>query len=334
MRALLCRRYCEWDELEIAEVPAPAMIAGGVRIAVAYAAIGFASSLQVAGRYQRSYPLPFTPGTEVAGVVTEVAAGVTQVKPGERVLAIVDWGGLADQVVTPAATVYPVPAELPLNPGIHLANSYGTAYGALHWRGELSSGETLLVLGAAGGVGSAAVEVGHALGARVIAAASTEQKRAFALAHGAHHAVAYEGMRDAVKAASGDRGVDVVFDPVGGAAFDAALRCVVPFGRIVTLGYASGQVPQVPANLLLVKNISVIGHNMGLYYGWGLIDERVRHEAQIRAMMDQLFTWALAGQLRPHVSHCLPLAEFREAMRVIRAREAIGKVIIAIAPQA
>ena len=330
MRALLCRRNCEWDELEITVVAPPPMVTMGVRIAVEFASVSFAMSLQVAGRYQRTYPLPFTPGTEVAGVVLEVADGVIQVKPGDRVLAIVDWGGLAEQVVTPAYTVYPVPDGLPLNPGIHLPNAYGTACGALEWRGKLMPGETLLVLGAAGAVGSAAVELGRVLGAQVIAAASSERKRSFALQQGAHQAVAYEDMREAAKQATDGEGVDLVYDPVGGSAFDTALRCVATFGRIVTLGFASGTVPQVPANLLLVKNIAVIGHNMGLYYGWGPVDLRAVYEERMRGMMADLYTWTLEGKLRPHVSHCLPLAEFREAMRLIREREAQGKVIVAL----
>jgi NADPH2:quinone reductase len=328
MRALLCRQPCEWDELEITDVAPPAMVPHGVRIAVHYASVSFAMSLQVAGRYQRSYPMPFTPGTEVAGVVLEVADGVTQVKAGDRVLAIVDWGGLAEEVVTPAYTVYPVPDGLKLNPGIHLPNAYGTAFGALDWRGKLMPGETLLVLGAAGGVGSAAVELGRVLGADVIAVASSAEKRAFAIEHGAHVAVGYEDVREAVRQATGGRGVNVVYDPVGGAAFDTALRCVASFGCIVTLGYASGQVPQVPANLLLVKNIAVIGHNMGLYYGWSPVDERALYEERMRGMMDELFAWTLQGKLHPHVSNCFGLREFREAMSVIRAREAQGKVVI------
>jgi NADPH2:quinone reductase len=328
MKALLCRSPREWDELEIADIEPPAMVPMGVRIEVHYASVSFANGLQVAGRYQRTYPMPFTPGTEVAGVVLEVAGGVTAVKPGDRVLAILDWGGIVQQVVTTAYTVYKVPDALPLNPGIHLPNAYGTAYGALDWRARLMPGESVLVLGAAGGVGSAAVELGQVLGATVIAAASSEEKRRFALAHGAHHAVDYANLREAVKEITDGEGVDVVYDPVGGAAFDAALRCVAPFGRIVTLGYASGTVPQIPANLLLVKNIAVLGHNMGLYYGWGPSDERALYEERMRGMMDDLFNWAVEGKLRPHVSHCLPLAQFREAMRAIRERRAQGKVVI------
>ena len=334
MRALVCHRSCDWNELEVEEIAAPPMITGGVRIAVGYASVSFAMSLQVAGKYQRTYPMPFTPGTEVAGTVTEIAQGVSQVKVGDRVLAITDWGGLAEQVVTRAATVYPLPADCagrwPLVPAIHLPNAYGTAYGALRWRAAVAEGDTVLVTGGAGGVGVAAVELARHLGARVIAVASTPEKRAFALAHGAHVAVGYDGLRDAVLAASAGQGVDVAIDMVGGDACDAIIRTLRPFGRLVSVGFASGRIPQVPANLLLVKNIAVLGHNMGLYYGWGPLDERARFEPRMRAMMHDLFDWTAAGALRPHVSHVLPLAAHREAMRLIREREARGKVVIEI----
>ena len=243
-------------------------------------------------------------------------------------LAICDWGGIAEQVVVPAATVYPIPEALPFDPGIHLPNAYGTAYGGLFWRGGLKAGETVLILGAAGGVGVAAVELARDAGATVIAAASTEDKRAFAIEHGAHTAVPNDTLRDAVMAATNNAGVDLVYDPVGGSLFDAALRTVKPFGRIVTLGFASGTVPQIPANLLLVKNISVIGHNMGLYYGWSPRDERVQHEPKMRAMMNALLQLTVTGKLHPHVSHRFTLDQFRDAMQAIKSRAAQGKVII------
>ncbi len=341
MRALVCHASCDWNDLVIEDIAPPAMVERGVRIAVAAASVSFAMSLQVAGKYQRTYPKPFTPGSEVAGTVIEVAAGVTQVKPGDRVLAVVDWGGLAEQVVVPAATVYPLPDALAGSsvssvgdPAIHLTNAYGTSYGGLFWRGALQAGETVLVLGAAGGVGVAAVELARHAGATVIAAASSADKRAFALAHGAHVAVGNETLRDAVMDATQGRGVDLVYDPVGGALFDAALRTVKPFGRIVTLGFASGIIPQIPANLLLIKNIAVLGLNMGLYYGWGLRDERWLHEPKIRAMMKTLFDLAIDGTIKPHVSHRFALDDFRLAMGAILAREAQGKVIIQIKGQA
>lgn len=328
MRALVCHSPRAWDELVVEDIVPPALTPGSVRIEVDCASVSFAMGLQVAGKYQRAYPMPFTPGTEVAGVVLEVSPGVTQVKPGDRVLAICDWGGIAEQVVVPAATVYPIPDTLNFDPSIHLPNAYGTAYGGLFWRGQLQAGETVLILGAAGGVGVAAVELARNAGATVIAAASTDDKRAFAIAHGAHHAVANEGLRDAVMAATNNAGVDLVYDPVGGTLFDAALRTVKPFGRIVTLGFASGTVPQIPANLLLVKNISVLGHNMGLYFGWGLRDERQQYEPKMRAMMNELFTLTASGKLHPHVSHRFSLDQFREAMQAIKSRAAQGKVII------
>jgi NADPH:quinone reductase len=334
MKALVCHSPRDWDALELGDIAPPPMIENGVRIGVDCASVSFAMSLQVAGKYQRTYPMPFTPGTEVAGTVLEAAPGVTQVKPGDRVLANIDWGGMAEQVVTRAHTVYPLPpgseAALPFIPAIHLPNAYGTSYGALVWRGGLVAGETVLVLGAAGAVGIAAVELARHLGARVIAAASSADKRAFTLAHGAHAAVGYDQLRDEVMAATGGAGVDVVIDPVGGAPFDAALRTVRPFGRMVVVGFAGGTIPQVPANLLLVKNIAVVGHNMGLYYGWGPVDERAKHEPRMRRMVADLVDWTLAGALKPHVSHIFALTQFREAMQVIRERRAQGKVVVRI----
>jgi len=337
MRALVCRQPCDWNELTVEDITPPAMVPNGVRIAVDYASVSFAMSLQVAGKYQRTYPMPFTPGTEVAGTVIETAPEVTAIKPGDRVLAIPDWGGLAEQVVMRAETVYPLPAEhstkLDLIPAIHLPNAYGTAYGALRWRAGVAAGDTVLVTGAAGAVGVATVELARHLGARVIAVASTPDKQAFAVAHGAHAAVGYANLRDDVMAATDGRGVDVAIDMVGGDAFDAIIRTLRPFGRLVSVGFAGGRIPQAPANLLLVKNIAVLGHNMGFYYGWGPVDERARHEAQMRDMLHDLFDWTADGALTPHVSHILPLGEYREAMRLIREREAQGKVVIAIGAQ-
>ena len=330
MRALVCHSPCDWNNLVIEDIPAPPMVPGGVRIAIACSAVSFAMSLQVAGKYQRTYPRPYTPGSEVAGTVLEVAPGVSQVKPGDRVLAVADWGALAEEVVMPAATVYPLPASLSFDPAIHLTNAYSTAYGSLFWRGALKAGETVLVLGAAGAVGVAAVELARNAGAHVIAAASTEAKRNFALAHGAHITISNDNLRDAVMAATNNEGVDLVYDPVGNPLFDAALRTVKPFGRIVTLGFAGGQIPQIPANLLLVKNIAVIGFNIGLYYGWSPRDERLKHEPLMRAMMRELCQLTEDGKLTPHVSHRFRLDEFREAMRVILARASQGKVLIRI----
>ena len=328
MRALLCERPCDWDELSVQDIAEPAMITGGVRIAVQAASVSFAMSLQVAGKYQRTYPMPFVPGTEVGGVVLEVDTGVSEVQVGDNVLAIIDWGGLAQQVVTRKHTVYPLPAALKVIPSIHLPNAYGTAYGALVWRGAVQAGETVMVLGASGAVGSAAVQIAHTIGARVIAVASTRDKRRFAHEHGADHTVSYEAMRDEALEFTSGRGVDLVIDPVGGNAFTQAIRSMATFGRLLTVGYADGTIPQVAANLLLVKNISVIGHNMGLYYGWSPIDERVQFEPKMRAMMVQLFDWTVQRKLMPTVWQSFELDQFKQAMQAVRSREAIGKVIV------
>jgi NADPH2:quinone reductase len=328
MRALLCRQWCEFKDLRIEEVPAPALRPGCVRLRVAYAGLGFAVSLLVAGKYQRKPPLPFTPGTEVTGTVIEVAAGVTRVKPGDRVLAVLDWGGFAEEAIATEETVYPLPAGMALDSSVHLAISYPTAYAALVWRARLQPGECLLVHGAAGGTGLAAVELGKLLQARVIACASSEEKRATAKAHGADLVLPASEFREAVKQFTGGRGADIVFDPVGGEVFDESLRCIAAEGRILPIGFASGRVPQIPANILLVKNISVLGLNYGTYIGWGLSDERRSHAPRVQAMLAQLFDWTLAGKLKPTLSHCFALARYAEAMDVVLARGSTGKVAL------
>ena len=330
MRALLCRQWCEFEDLRIEEIPAPSMRPGCVRVRVAYAGLGFAVSLMVAGKYQRKPPLPFVPGPEVTGTVIEVASGVTRVKPGDRVLAVLDWGGFAEEAIATEETVYPLPSGLDLAASTPLAISYPTAYAALVWRARLQPGETLLVHGAAGGTGLAAVELGKQLQARVIACASSEKKRAAAKAHGADLVLPASSFREQVKEFTGGRGADVVYDPVGGDVFDESLRCVAAEGRILLIGFASGRVPQIPANILLVKDVAVLGLNYGNYIGWGLTDERRAYAPRVQAMMAQLFDWTLAGKLKPTVSHCFELSRFAEAMQVVVARGSMGKVVLKI----
>ncbi len=332
MKALLCRQYGPWDALKIEEIETPKLTAGGVRIRIEAGSISFAMSLQVAGKYQVQYPMPFIPGTEIGGVITELASDVPGLRVGDRVLALLDWGGMAEETVIRHHTVYKLPEGLPIVPAIHLPNAYGTAYGALVWRGGLDiekrNDKTIVVTGAAGAVGCAAVQIGSLLGARVIAVASSPAKQAFAREQGATISVGYESMREAVLDATQGKGADLVLDQVGGDAFAQALRCTGTFGQIITIGYAGGAIPQIPANLLLVKNISVIGHNMGVYFGWGPLDRRVEFEPAMRQMTNQLFDWTLAGRLRPTVSDEFRLGEFREAMNLVLARRSTGKVII------
>ena len=333
MRALLCREWGEVKDLRIEDVPVPELRPGCVRLRVAYAGLSFSLSLIVAGKYQVRPPLPFVPGTDVAGTVTEVADGVTRVKPGDRVVAILDWGGFAEFAVATEETVYPLPPAMDLATAIYLPNSYGTAYGALAWRARLQPGETLVVHGAAGAVGLAAVEVGKLLQARVIACASTEEKRAVALAHGADLVLPVREFREQVKEFTAGRGADVIFDPVGGEVFDESLRAIAIEGRILLIGFASGKVPQIPANILLVKNASALGFNYGTFAGWGPTDERRTYAPRMQAMMAQLIDWAQSGRIRPRLSHCFELSRFSEAMDTVLARRNAGKVALKLGPE-
>lgn len=337
MRAVVCHRWCEFDELEIEDFQLPPLPPDGVRIAVRYASVSFATSLWVSGKYQIKPPLPFVPGTECAGVVLACGAEVTRCKVGDRVVAILDWGGFAEEAIASELAVFPVPDGLELQQAIYLPNSYGTALGALRWRARLAPGETLLVHGAAGAVGLAAVELGKVLGAgRVIATASTEAKLAVARDHGADHTIRSDApdLAAQVKACSGGRGADVIFDPVGGDLFDASLRCINQEGRLLTIGYASGRIPSAPANLLLVKNASVMGYNYGTYLGWGLPEARQRHAPRIKENLDDLFAWCRSGALKPLIGQTFPFTQYREAMAAVMNRQSVGKVILVIGHEA
>ena len=262
-------------------------------------------------------------------MVLEAAAGITQVVPGDRVCAVIDWGGHAEEVVIDPATVYKIPDAMPFHLAPQFPTLYATAFAGLDWRARLQPGETLLVHGAAGAVGLAAVELGKAMGARVIATASTPEKLSVARAHGADGAVLFpaDGALEAIKGLVPD-GADVVFDPVGGDAFDLSLRAVVQCGRILVIGFASGRIQQIPANILLVKNISVLGFNYGKFTGWGLIDERHQHEPKVRAAFATMFRWFEEGKLHPTTSHRFPLRDYAAAMDAVLARQAIGKIVL------
>jgi NADPH2:quinone reductase len=329
-QALRCTAFGHWGDLQLQQVARAPLAAGHVRIRVRHAGVGFAVGLFVAGTYQRKPPLPFTPGTEAAGEVLEVAADVTRLQVGQRVMAALDWGAFAEEVVIAADTVYPLPDGVPLAKAAALPITYSTAWAALQWRAALQPGETLLVHGAAGALGMAAVQIGRLMGAQVIASASTPAKREAALALGAHHAIAGDAdtLADAVKALSPRGGADVVFDPVGGALFDASLRCTAPEGRLLSIGYASGTIPRAPLNLLLVKNLSVIGFNYGYYIGWGLRDERRRYAAQVQALVAELLAAVAEGRMAlPQTQH-FGFADWHAALDTTLSRRAIGKVII------
>ena len=322
MRAVVCRELRGPDALELADLPTPEPGACGVRIRVRAAGVNFADSLMLAGRYQEKPSLPFTPGLELAGEIEAVGAGVRGLERGQRVLAVVAHGAFAEQAVARAEDVVPLPDDMDDVTAAGFAIAYGTAHGALRWRAGLHAGETLVVHGAGSGVGLTAVECGKAIGAVVIATARGEEKLAVAREHGADHAVDSEDpdLKGRLRELTDGRGADVVYDPVGGAVFDASLRAIAWEGRIVIIGFASGQVPQIPANLLLVKNASVLGFYWGSY--------RKHDPERLRDGFKELFAWHREGRIRPLVSQTLPLAQTADAIRLLAERRAIGKVVV------
>ncbi len=285
MHAIVCHGLTGAKDLTWEETELYPLSGGDVRIRVEACGVNFADALIVEGKYQEKTMTPFTPGIEVAGVVEAIAEDVTSCKVGDRVLAVVPQGGFAESVNAPEMATFLLPQDIDFATAAALPVSYGTAHAGLKWRAQLRAGETLLVLGAAGGAGLAAVEIGKAMGAQVIAAASSQEKLDIAQQHGADHLINYkeEDLRKRVKALTNGQGADVIFDPVGGSAFDTALRCINWEGRLVVIGFASGTIPQVPANLLLVKNISVVG----LYWGAYLM----RNPAAMREQIQELFSW-------------------------------------------
>lgn len=332
MKAVRVHAWRPFDELPLEDIPRPLPAPGQILLDIKATGVSFATSLVVEGRYQRKPPLPFTPGTEVAGVVLRVGEGVSRFAAGDRVCAVLDWGGLAEEACAFAVNTYRLPDSLDFTRAIAFTHSYATSAAALTWTHLLNvqPGQTLLIHGAAGGVGLAAVEIGKVLGARVIATASSAEKLALAKAHGADHVIDYRknDFRTAVLALTDQRGVDAVYDPVGGDVFMQSLRCMAPEGRIMPVGFAGGEIPQIPANLLLVKNLAVCGLNLGLYFGWGPRDERALHEPRMRALMDRLFQWFEAGAIKPVIGRTYPLSEYRLAMADVLARRSLGRIAL------
>lgn len=310
------------DALTLEDVPSPVPGPGEIRIAVHAAGVNFADTLVVEGRYQHKAPLPFSPGMEAAGEVTAVGEGVTDLAVGDRVLAPMRYGAYAEEAVLEAAHTVRMPDGMDYVTGAAFPIAYGTSHLALTHRTQLRAGEVLLVLGASGGVGLTAVEVGKALGATVIACASSPEKLEIAKSRGADHLIDYtrEDIRERVKALTG--GVDVVYDPVGGDASRAALRCLNFEGRLITLGFASGEIPQIAANYLLVKNISAIGYSFSSY--------RFEQPATMRRTLDEICRWYMEGKLKPHISFTFPLERTKDALNALIARKSTGKVIVKV----
>lgn len=333
MRAIEIKEWTAPEHLRSTEVAKPMCGPGQVLVRVHAAAVSHALSLLVQGKYQRKPALPFVPGNTAAGTVAEVGAGVSRWTVGDRVLASLEQGSLAEYAVAHENNVYAIADGMDYATATALNTSYNSVAAALTWPHLLNvqAGQALLVTGAAGGVGTAAIQIGRLLGATVIAAASTEAKRAHALQQGAHHAVdsspaALPGLAAAVKAAMAGEGVHAALEPVGGAVFDAALRCVAPGGRILPIGFAGGSIPQIPANLLLVKNITVCG----LYMGYYKIDARDRYADTMRALFAQLGTWWAQGLIAPVIAATLPLDRVADAFALVLDRAQTGHVVLTL----
>jgi NADPH2:quinone reductase len=322
MRAVVCKQFGPPRSLVVEDVPSPRLKPGHVRIAVHAAGVNFPDVLIIQDKYQFKPPLPFTPGGEVAGTVTEVGDGVTGLAPGDRVLASTGWGGFAEEIAVDGSRVFAIPAEMDFPTASALLMTYGTSHYALKDRAAIRPGETLAVLGAAGGVGLAAVELGKQMGARVIACASSDEKLEVCRRHGADEGINYarEDLKERLKVLTGGQGVDVVYDPVGGPFSEPALRSTAWEGRFLVIGFANGEIPRLPLNLTLLKGCSIVGVFWGAFTG--------REPARNRANIEELMRWYVEGRIRPYVSARYPLEEVAAALEAMERREVKGKVVL------
>jgi NADPH2:quinone reductase len=322
MKAVVCKNWGAPDSLVLEERPDLVAGPGQVVIEVKAAGVNFPDVLTVQGKYQVKPELPFTPGNEFAGVVRSVGQGVGAFEPGDRVIGFTRTGAFAEQALAPAEALVPMPPGMDFDVAAAITLTYGTSHHAIADRGALQPGETMLVLGAAGGVGLAAIEIGKALGARVIAAASSDDKLDVCRAHGADALINYgrEDLREAIKAATGGRGPDVIYDPVGGVYSEPALRSIAWRGRHLVVGFANGEIPKLPWNLMLLKGASVVG------VFWG--DFVRREPAANAAAMRQMLDWMMEGKLKPLVSKRYALAQTPQALNDMAARRVTGKVVI------
>jgi NADPH:quinone reductase len=324
MKAVLCKAYGPPESLVVEDIPSPTPGPGEAVIAVKAASVNFPDVLIIQNKYQVKPPLPFSPGSEVAGIVETVGDGVTSFKPGDAVFAITTHGAFAEKLQIEAQRLMSIPAGMDFATAAAFGLTYATSEHALVDRGALGAGETLLVLGAAGGVGLAAIEIGKALGARVIACASTDDKLAVCREHGADGTINYatEDLRERIKALTGGNGPDVVYDPVGGPYTEPALRSIAWRGRLLVVGFAAGEIPKIPLNLTLLKGCSIVG------VFWG---EFTRREPQRFAeSMQQLGRWYAQGRLKPHVSETFPLERAADALTLMAQRRVTGKIVLVV----
>ena len=324
MKAVLCKQFGPLESLVLEELPAPKAAPGEVVVSVKAASLNFPDVLIIQNKYQFKPPLPFSPGSELSGVVKEIGEGVTGFKPGDRVIAFTTYGAFAEEVKVEAGRLVPIPPGMDFDSAAAFLLTYGTSDHALRVRGALQSSETLLVLGAAGGVGLAAIEIGKALGARVIACASSADKLEVCGQHGADAAINYsiEDLRERIKQLTDGKGVDVVYDPVGGPYTEPALRSTAWRGRLLVVGFAAGEIPRIPLNLPLLMERSIIG----VYWGeWAR-----REPAAFADGIRQLGAWFREGKLKPHVSQTFPLAQAVDALKLMAARKVKGKVVLTV----
>ncbi len=324
MKAVLCKAYGPPESLVVEELESPVAGPGEVVLSMKAASVNFPDVLIIQNKYQVKPPLPFSPGSELAGIVKSVGDGVTAFRPGDAVMAITGYGAFAEEVKADAARLLPIPAGMNFASAAAFGLTYATSEHALCDRGALKAGETLLVLGAAGGVGIAAIEIGKVLGARVIACASTDEKLAVCREHGADETINYatEDLRERLKSLTGGKGPDVVYDPVGGAYTELALRSIAWRGRLLVVGFAAGDIPKIPLNLTLLKGCSIVG------IFWG---EFTRREPQrFLEAMAKLGRWFGEGKLKPHISATFPLERAADALTLMAERKVKGKVVVTV----
>ena len=325
MKAALVHRFGGPEEIRIEEIEEPVPGPGEAKVRVAAAALNFFDTLIIRNKYQRKPPLPFSPCGEVAGVVEAIGEGVGGLKVGDRVAAYIGWNGAREKVCVPAAQAVPIPEGVAFDVAAGVSITYGTGMHGLKDRGRLKPGETLAVLGAAGGAGLAAVEIGKQLGARVIALASSAEKLAAARSHGADEVMNYDSddVKEGLRRLTGGKGVDVVYDCVGDRYAEPALRALAWEGRYVVVGFAAGKIPAPPLNLVLLKGAEITG------VFWGEFARR--NPERNRAHAEEVLSWIAAGRIKPHVHSVYPLERIGEALGVIERREAVGKVVIRLA---
>ncbi|MDC3107008.1 NADPH:quinone oxidoreductase family protein [SAR86 cluster bacterium] len=324
MKAYVCREFGPVESHKVEEIEDPRAEAGQVVVDVKAAGVSFPDVLIVQGKYQFQPPFPFSPGGEIAGVISEVGEGVVDWKVGDRVIAMTGNGGIAEKVVAFEMTLMPLPETMDFKDGAAFPLNYGTTYHALKQRGQLQPGETLLVTGAGGGVGTTAIEIGKAMGAKVIAAASTEEKLEIAKNLGADETINYSDgeLKEKVKALTDGLGADVIYDPIGGDIFLQCMRCVNWKGRVLVIGFASGPIPEVPTNLALLKGCSIVGVFWGRFTG--------AEPEENSKNFDELFALHAEGKLKPQITKSYSLDDAAEAISSLENRKATGKVVIEI----